>query len=135
MSAAGFNTLEAAEDLQAAGLDEAHAKAIVGTVHRAMTEGMATKGHVSAEVAGAEGRLRTEFAATRGHFDTELAAMRGHFDTGLAATRGHIDTEIAAAEGRLNGKIAAFRADMLKTSIGIVVTNVTITVALLKLIP
>ena len=55
MSAVGFNTLEAAEDLQAAGLDEAHAKAIVGTVHRAMTEGMATKEHVSAEVAR-EGR-------------------------------------------------------------------------------
>ena len=124
MSAVGFNTLEAAEDLQAAGLDEAHAKAIVGTVHRAMTEGMATKEHVSAEVAGAEGRLRTEFAATRGHFATELAA-----------TRGHIDTEIAAVEGRLNARLAALRADMLKTAIGIVVTNVTITVALMKLIP
>ena len=124
MSAVGFNTLEAAEDLQAAGLDEAHAKAIVGTVHRAMTEGMATKEHVSAEAAGVEGRLRTEFAATRGHFDTELAA-----------TRGHIDTEIAAVEGRLNARLAALRADMLKTAIGIVVTNVTITVALMKLIP
>jgi len=124
MSAVGFNTLEAAEDLQAAGLDEAHAKAIVGTVHRAMTEGIATKEHVSAEVAGAEGRLRTEFAATRGHFATELAA-----------TRGHIDTEIAAVEGRLNARLAALRADMLKTAIGIVVTNVTITVALMKLIP
>lgn len=124
MSAVGFNTLEAVEDLQAAGLDEAHAKAIVGTVHRAMTEGMATKEHVSAEVAGAEGRLRTEFAATRGHFATELAA-----------TRGHIDTEIAAVEGRLNARLAALRADMLKTAIGIVGTNVTITVALMKLIP
>lgn len=80
MSAAGFNTLEAAEELQSAGMDEAHAKAIASTVYRAMSEGLATKEHVTAE-------------------------------------------------------IAALRSDMPKTAIGIVVTNVTITVALLKLIP
>ena len=91
MSAVGFNTLEAAEDLQAAGVNEAHAKAIVRAVHRAMSEGVATREHVSAEV--------------------------------------------AAAEGRLSAKIAALRSDMLKTAIGIVVTNVTITIALMKLIP
>ena len=124
MSAVGFNTLEAAEDLQAAGLDEGHAKAIVATVDRAMMEGMASKEHVSAEVAGAEGRLSAELAATRGRFSTELAATRGHFTT-----------ELAALEGRVNTRIAALRANMLKTAIGIVVTNVTVTVALLKLIP
>jgi sirohydrochlorin ferrochelatase len=91
MSAAGFNTLEAAEDLQSAGMDEAHAKAIVSTVYRAMNEGVATKEHVTTEIGGAESRLRAE--------------------------------------------IAGLRSDMLKTAIGIVVTNVTITVALLKLIP
>ena len=91
MSAIGFNTLEAAEDLQAAGLDEAHAKAVVGTVYRAMSDGLATKEHVSAEVAG--------------------------------------------AEGRLNAEIAALRSDMLKTATGIVVANVTITVAPMKLLP
>ena len=80
MSAVGFNTLEAAEDLQAAGLDEAHAKAIVSTMYRAMSGGLVTKEHVSAEIAG-------------------------------------------------------LRSDMLKTAIGIVVANVTVTVALLKLLP
>ena len=80
MSAVGFDTLEAAEDLRTAGLNEAHAKAIVSTVYRAMSEGLATKEHVSAEV-------------------------------------------------------ATLRSDMLKTAIGIVVANVTVTVALLKLLP
>ena len=84
MRAVGFNTLEAAEDLRAAGLNEAHAKAIVATVHRTMTEGMATKKHVSAEVAGAEGRLRAELAATRGNFTTELAALEGWSTPGSA---------------------------------------------------
>ena len=124
MSAVGFNTLEAAEDLQAAGVGETQAKAIVATVHRAMTEGMATKEHLSAEVAGAVGRLSAEFAATRGHFDTTLAETNGRFRT-----------ELAGVEGRLDSRIAALRADMLKTAIGIVVTNVTVTVALLKLTP
>ena len=91
MSAVGFNTLEAADDLRAAGLNEAHAKAIVSTVYRAMSAGLATKEHVSAEVTG--------------------------------------------AEGRLNAEIAALRSDMLKTAIGIVVANVTVTVALLRLLP
>ena len=124
MSAVGFNTLEAAEDLQAAGVSEAQARAIVGTVHRAMTEGLATKEHVSAEIAGAEGRLGARLAGAEGRFGTELAATRGHFTT-----------ELVAVEGRLNARIAALRANMLKTAIGIVVTNVTLTVALLKLIP
>ena len=124
MSAVGFNTLEAAEDLQAAGLDEAHAKAIVSTMYRAMSEGLATKEHVTSEVAAAEGRLSAELAATNGHFSGELAATKSHFSA-----------ELVAVEGRLNGRIAALRADMLKTAIGIVVTNVTITVALLKLVP
>ena len=51
MSAVGFNTLEAADDLRAAGLNEAHARAIVSTVYRAMSKGLATKEHVSAEIA------------------------------------------------------------------------------------
>lgn len=124
MSVVGFNTLEAAEVLRAAGVDEAQAQAIVRTVHRAMSEGIATKEHVSAEVAGAEGRLGAGLSAARGHFDTELAVTKGHFST-----------ELAAVEGRLDARIASLRADMLKTAIGIVVTNVTVTVALLKLIP
>ena len=60
---------------------------------------------------------------------------RGHFDTTLAETNGRFRTELAGVEGRLDSRIAALRADMLKTAIGIVVTNVTVTVALLKLIP
>lgn len=92
MSAVGFNTPEAAEDLRAAGVvGEVQAKAIASTVYRAMSEGLATREHVTAEVVG--------------------------------------------AEGRLNSEIASLRSDMLKTAIGIVVANVTVTVALLKFLP
>ena len=84
MSTAAFDTREATEDLKAAGLEDAHAKAIARTVHRAMSEGMATKEHVSAEV----------------------AALR-----------------------------ANMHALLLKTAVGIVIANVGITVALVKLLP
>ena len=59
MSTVAFDTLEATEDLKAAGFEEAHAKAIVRTVHRAMSEGMATKEHVSAEAANLRADLQT----------------------------------------------------------------------------
>ena len=38
-----FDTLKAARDLKAAGMDEAHAEAIVATMGRAMSENLATK--------------------------------------------------------------------------------------------
>ena len=91
MSAIGFNTLEAAEDLQASGVDEAQAGAIVTTVHRAIGEGMATMERVSAD--------------------------------------------FAAMGDRLCDRLDAPRAYRLKTAIGIVAVNATITVALLKLHP
>ena len=59
MSTAAFDTLKATEDLEAAGFEEAHARAIVRTVHRAMNEGVATKEHVSAEVATPRADLQT----------------------------------------------------------------------------
>lgn len=91
MSTAAFDTLKATEDLEAAGFEEAHARAIVRTVHRAMNEGVATKEHVSAEVATPRADLQT---------------LR-----------------------------ADVHALLLKTAVGIVIANVSITVALMKLLP
>lgn len=91
MSTAAFDTLEATEDLKAAGFEEAHAKAIVRTVHRAMSEGVATKEHVSAGTA----TLRADLQTLR----------------------------------------ADVHALLLKTAVGVVIANVTITLALMKLLP
>lgn len=41
-----FDTLKAARDLKAAGLEEAHAEAIVATMGRAMSENLATKADI-----------------------------------------------------------------------------------------
>lgn len=91
MSTAAFDTLEATEDLEGRRIREARAKAIVRTVHRAMSEGMATKEHVSAEAA----TLRADLQTLR----------------------------------------ADMHALLLKTAVGIVIANVTVTITLMKLLP
>ncbi len=48
MSDIQFDTLEAARDLKAAGLTEAHAEAIVSTMRRAVSENLATKADLAA---------------------------------------------------------------------------------------
>ena len=65
MEGAGFDTVETAEQLRAGGLDEARATAIVGTVHRAVSEGVATKEQVSAENAAIKLPATMELAALR----------------------------------------------------------------------
>ena len=89
MNAGGFDTLAAARELEAAGIDPRHAEAIVA-VHR----------HTGEQV------------ATKADFATAVADLRADLRTGLAAL-----------ENR-----------MLKAAFGLVLTNVTLTVALVKLL-
>ena len=60
MSATAFDTLKAAEDLAAAGLPEAHAKAIAGAMRHAVSENVATGADIArleAQIAGLETRM------------------------------------------------------------------------------
>ncbi len=79
MTTAVFDTLKASRKLKAAGIDEAHAEAIVQSVAEAFDDSVATK------------------------------------------------SDLKAA-------IAEVKADMLKTAIAVVVANVSLTVALIKLL-
>ena len=79
MTTLTFDTRKAVQKLQAAGVDDAHANAIVDTMAEAFGDTLATK------------------------------------------------ADLAAA-------IAELKADMLKVAIGIVAANVTLTVALIKLL-
>ena len=65
MSATAFDTLKAAEDLAAAGLPEAHAKAIAGAMRHAVSENVATGTDIArleGQIAGLETRM-VEFGA------------------------------------------------------------------------
>ena len=93
MSAGNFDTLAAAYELEAAGIDSKHAEAIVA-VHRSVGEQVATKADLTAAVADLRAELRTG---------------------------------LAALENRMLKAAFGF-------AIGVVLTNVTLTVALVKLI-
>ena len=96
MNTGNFDTLAAARELEAAGIDPRHAEAIVA-VHRHAGEQVAT---------------RTDVSLVRADVTTAVADLRAEFRTGLATL-----------ENR-----------MLKVAYGIVLTNVTLTVALVKLL-
>ena len=68
MSVASFDTLESADALTRAGLTEPQAKAIVATMRRAVSDGVATKGDVT--------ELRTELKGDIGAVKAELWAVK-----------------------------------------------------------
>ena len=79
MSTASFDTLEAADDLTRAGLTEPQAKAIVATMRRAVSDGVATKGDVAelrTELKGDIGELRAELKGDIGAVKAELWAVK-----------------------------------------------------------
>ncbi len=67
MPATAFDTLHAAETLTAAGVQDAHARAIVLMMRDAVTEGVASK----ADVSDAKAELKTEITELR----TEIARI------------------------------------------------------------
>ena len=79
MSTASFDTLEAADDLTRAGLTEPQAKAVVATMRRAVSDGVATKGDVTelrTELKGDIGELRAELKGDIGAVKAELWAVK-----------------------------------------------------------
>ena len=112
MTDAAFDTLAAARDLEAAGVERAHAEAIAGAVRKAAGAGheeLATKADID--------RLE---AATKADIDRLEAATKADIDRLEAATK----ADIAALEARM------YRALWMQA--GAIVAAV---VALVKLLP
>lgn len=104
MAEYGFDTLEAAEALAAAGMAEAHAKAIAVTMRKAVTQGVATSG----DVRRVEDRLATveENMATKAdlrRLEDRIAAVEENMATkaDLANLEVRVDTRLARLETRL----------------------------------
>jgi len=99
MSATTFDTLAAARNLEAAGIERAQAEAFAAELRVAAGadhDVLATKG----DIAALEGRLDARLAATKGDIAAvkgDLAALEGRLDAGLAAVKG----DIAALDARL----------------------------------
>ena len=109
MSVASFDTLEAADALTRAGLTEPQAKAIVATMRRAVSDGVATKGDVTelrTELKGDIGELRTELKGDIGELRAELKGDIGAVKAELWAVKwvlGFVLAVVLAMAARLFG--------------------------------
>ena len=102
MAEYGFDTLEAAEALAAAGMAEAHAKAIATTMRKAVTQGVAT----GADVRRVEDRM-TSLEDRMTSLEDRIAAVEENMVTKADLRRledgieVRVDTKLARLETRL----------------------------------
>ena len=104
MAEYGFDTLEAAEALAAAGMAEAHAKAIAVTMRKAVTQGVATSGdirRVEDRMATVEENMATKADLRR--LEDRIAAVEENMATkaDLANLEVRVDNKLARLETRL----------------------------------
>ena len=94
-----FDTLSAAEALEAAGIAPDHARAIVGQVNRAVDENVATK----ADVKALDTKIDTGLKALNENVATkaDVKALDTKIDTGLKALDTKIDTGLKALDTKI----------------------------------
>ena len=107
MTATAFDTLKAARDLEAAGIDSRQAEAIVSTI-----------------------RQSGDAVATKSDLEAVRIAMSADLEAARIALRADLDT----ARSAMRADLAELKSDMLKVAIGIVIANVGLTVTLIKLL-
>ena len=107
MTATAFDTLKAARDLEAAGIDSRQAEAIVSTI-----------------------RQSGDAVATKSDLEAVRIAMSADVEGARIALRADLDT----ARSAMRADLAELKSDMLKGAIGIVIANVGLTVTLIKLL-
>ncbi len=107
MTATAFDTLKAARDLEAAGIDSRQAEAIVSTI-----------------------RQSGDAVATKSDLEAVRIAMSADVEGARIALRADLDT----ARSAMRADLAELKSDMLKVAIGIVIANVGLTVTLIKLL-
>ena len=148
---AGFDTLAATRDLEAAGVERRHAEAVV-TVVRASRAGLATK----ADLDNLEARMGGRFAELQARMDGRFAESDERVDGRFTELEARMDGRFAEFEARVNGRFAEsdervngrfaesdertntrfaeFEARMLKVAVSIVLAQTALTFGLLKLL-
>ena len=133
---AGFDTLAATRDLEAAGIERRHAEAVVAVV-RASRAGLATKADLDNLEARMGGRFAELQAQMDGRFAELQAQMDGRFAEFEARVNGRfaesderVNGRFAESDERVNGRFAELEARMLKVAISIVLAQTALTVGL-----
>ena len=110
MATAKFDTLAAANELQAAGIADAHAEAMVSTARQAMT-GLLTESRFEAAMDG----VRAEFGVTNSRFDAAMEEMRAEFrvtNSRFDVAMEEMRAEFRVTNSRLEAAIGELRSDM-----------------------
>ena len=89
MPSAEFNTLATARELRAAGIEAAHAEAIVNAASRA-TDGLLTESRFEAAMAEQTAYLDKRLAEQTAYLEKSLAEQRASLETGLAEQKSEI---------------------------------------------
>ena len=113
MTTAVFDTLKASRDLKAAGIDEAHAEAIVATVAGAFEDTVATQSDIVAVRADIE-KLESSTKADMANLRAELKAEIAEVKTELKAEIAGVKTDIDKLEASTKAEIAGVKADVFR---------------------
>ena len=93
MPSAEFNTLAETRELRAAGIEAAHAEAIVSAVGRAR-DGLLTESRFEAAMAEQTAYLDKRLAEQRAYLDERLAQQRTHLDARLAEQTAYLEKSL-----------------------------------------
>ncbi len=108
MAEESFDTLSAARSLQAAGIGDEQAAAIMGAIRLAVSD-LVTVERFEAGLAEMRAHVDSGFTELRAHGDSGFTELRAHGDTGLTESR----AENARARLALAGFIVGANALML----------------------
>lgn len=107
MELATFDTLTAAAALRKAGIEEAHAAAIVQTVRSAVTEGVSTKADI-AEVKAEIAELRSEVAQLRTETKADIAELRAETKADIGEVKADVD-QLKGDMSALSSRVTAIQ--------------------------
>ena len=130
--AIAFDTLQTAENLKSAGMEERHAKAIATAMRDAVTSGTATradlielKAEINAEFAKFKAEINSEFAEFKAEINSEFVEFKGEIISEFAEFKAEVRDEIA----KVKGEITELRGEMKAENASMKVWLMTTTIA------
>ena len=129
-----FDTLATAEALKAAGMEDAHAKAIAGAMRDAITESVATK----ADISRLEGKVEADIARLESKVEADIARLESKIETDVTRLEGKIGADTARIEARITQLESKIEAATANTKVQVMLFMVAVggaIVAAVKLIP
>ena len=100
-----FDTLATAEALKAAGMEDAHAKAIAGAMRDAITESVATK----ADISRLEGKVETDIARLESKIETDVTRLEGK----IGADTARLEARITQLESKIEAATANTKVQVM----------------------